>query len=92
MGPEGKRRLKLRNLPNSELFVLYNSDLVLRLHNSKNLSDTSKLLARFQKHLGNYPPSPELAKSFYPSLPTAPRGPFIAILRWLSSLLVEIGE
>ena len=51
-------------MTNDELFKLYDSDIVLRLHNSKNLSDTRKTLARFKEHLGQYPPSPELAKSF----------------------------
>ena len=46
------------------MFKLYDDDLVLRLHNAKNLSDTRKILARFQKHLNGYPPSPELAKGF----------------------------
>ena len=31
----------LRNLPNTELIHLYDSELVLRLHNAKNLRDTS---------------------------------------------------
>ena len=64
MGPEGKRRLKLRNLSNAELFALYDSELVLHLHNAKNLADTRKILALLQKHLGDYPPSTELAKGF----------------------------
>lgn len=64
MGQEGKRRLRLRNLPNQELRRLYDSELVLKLHNPKNLSDTRKTLDRFMSHLGNYPPSAELAKSF----------------------------
>jgi site-specific recombinase XerD len=64
LGPEGKRRLKLRNLSNSELFKLYDNEIVLRLHNFKNLADTRRVLAGFQKHLGNYPPSVELAKGF----------------------------
>lgn len=64
MGPEGKRKLRLRNLSNDQLIELYDSELVLRLHNAKNLSDTRKILARFKIHLGNYPPSAELAKSF----------------------------
>ncbi len=54
----------LRHKTNEELFQLYDSDLVLRLHNAKNLSDTNKILARFQKYLNGYPPSPELAKGF----------------------------
>ncbi|HEY41995.1 MAG TPA: hypothetical protein G4O18_09120 [Dehalococcoidia bacterium] len=49
---------------NDELFRLYDDDLVLRLHNEKNLSDTRKLLDRFKHYLGGYPPSPELAKGF----------------------------
>jgi integrase/recombinase XerD len=56
--------LQLRNLTNDELFKLYDSDLVLRLHNAKNLSDTRKILARFKDHLNGFPPSPELAKGF----------------------------
>ncbi len=51
-------------MTNEELFKLYDNDLVLRLHNVKNLSDTRKILIRFRQHLGNYPPSPELAKSY----------------------------
>jgi hypothetical protein len=64
LGPEGKRRLKFRNLPNEELFRLYDSELVLRLHDAKNLSDTRKTLVRFKVHLGQYTPSVELAKGF----------------------------
>ena len=30
-----------------ELFKLYDSELALRLHNAKNLSDTRKILTRF---------------------------------------------
>jgi len=56
--------LALRNLANEDLFAVYDSELVLRLHAPKNLSDTRKLLSRFKEYLGNYPPSPELAKSF----------------------------
>jgi len=54
----------LRQMNNEDLFQLYDSDLVLRLNNAKNLSDTRKILTRFRQYLGNYPPSPELAKSY----------------------------
>ena len=54
----------MRHLANEELFALYDSELVLRLHAPKNLSDTRKFLSRFKEYLGSYPPSPELAKSF----------------------------
>ena len=49
---------------NSDLFQLYDSDLVLRLHNAKNLSDTRRILAKFKQYLNDFPPSPELAKGF----------------------------
>jgi integrase/recombinase XerD len=54
----------LKHMTNEELFKLYDSDLVLRLHNPKNLSDTRKILAKFKDYLNSYPPSPELAKGF----------------------------
>jgi integrase len=56
--------LALRNLPNNELIRLYDSELVLKLNNRKNLRDTRNILSRFINYLGAYPPSPELAKSF----------------------------
>ena len=37
--PDYARRLEMRHMTNSELFDLYDSDLVLRLHNAKNVSD-----------------------------------------------------
>ncbi len=54
----------LRRLNNDNLFELYDSDLVLRLRNPKNLSDNRKMLIRFREYLDGYPPSPELAKAF----------------------------
>ncbi len=54
----------LRQMSNDELFQLYDKGLILRLRNAKNLTDTRKILARFRDHLGDYPPSAELAKSF----------------------------
>jgi len=36
LGPEGKRRLRMKYLTNQEFFKLYDSDLVLRLHKAKN--------------------------------------------------------
>jgi hypothetical protein len=54
----------LWNLSNNELAHLYDSEFVLKLHNAKNLRDTRNILARYMSHLGSYPPSPELAKSF----------------------------
>ena len=64
MTPEVKRRLRLRHLTNETLFPLYDNEIVLRLHNVKNLSDTRKQLAKFKEYLNGFPPSPELAKGF----------------------------
>jgi hypothetical protein len=65
LGSDGKRRLRLRHMQNEELFKLYDSELVLRLHNAKNLSDIRKVLARFLlEYLNGFPPNPELAKAF----------------------------
>ena len=54
----------LRQMDNEDLFQIYDSDLVLRLHNAKNLADTWKILARFKENLGDNPPSPKIVKSF----------------------------
>jgi len=55
----------LRHMQNEELFKLYDSELALRLHNAKNLSDTRKVLAHFLlEYLNGFPPNPELAKAF----------------------------
>ncbi|KTB48320.1 Site-specific recombinase XerD [Dehalogenimonas alkenigignens] len=64
LGPEGKRKLKLRHMTNEELFKLYDNEIILRLRNVKNLSDTRAILTKFQTELGNFPPSPDLAKAF----------------------------
>jgi hypothetical protein len=37
LGPEGRRRLELRDKTNDELFTLYDADLVLRVRNARNL-------------------------------------------------------
>jgi len=56
LGPEGRRRLMLRHLDNNGLFKLYDNDLVLRLRNAKNLSDTRKMLAKLKEYLNGCPP------------------------------------
>ena len=47
----------LRQMNNEDLFQLYDSDLVLRLHNAKNLADTRKILTRFIENSTGYPPA-----------------------------------
>ena len=62
--------LKLKSLQNKELFELYASDLALRITNKKNLTCITALLLKFKDFLGDYPPSPELAKSFLANMLT----------------------
>ena len=64
IGPEGKRRLRLRHMGNTELFSNYANELILRLHNTKNLNDTRKILHKFKQYLDSEKPTPEYAKSF----------------------------
>lgn len=56
--------MALRDKPNSELFRLYDDDLVLRIHNHHNLRDTRNILTAFRTHLGDTVPNAEAAKSF----------------------------
>ena len=44
LGTEGKRRLRLRHMTNEELVKHCDSNLVLRLHNKKDLADTMKMI------------------------------------------------
>ncbi len=56
--------MTLRQKCNDELFELYDSDLILRLRNAKNLSDTRTILAKFKQFLNQFPPSFEITKAF----------------------------
>jgi integrase len=56
--------MALKDKPNTDLFRLYDDDLVLRTNNDKNLRDTRNRLSEFQAHLGESPPNAEAAKSF----------------------------
>jgi integrase len=64
IGPEGRRRLELRQLQNDKLFALYQADLILRVRNKKNLKNVVNLLGRFKDYLGQYPPSETSCKAF----------------------------
>ncbi len=64
MGPEMKRKLQLRNLPNDQLLELYDAELISRLHNERDLNDTRKMVKKFLDSLGGYPPNNLLGKSF----------------------------
>jgi integrase/recombinase XerD len=54
----------MRQMSNRDLFKRYDSELLLRLHNRKNLSDTRKILGKFEAFLGERSPSVDLAKEF----------------------------
>jgi site-specific recombinase XerD len=64
LGPEGRRQIIIRTLPNEELFRRYDTEIKLRLRNPRNLHDTRKMLGRFNEFLGNFPPTAQLAKDF----------------------------
>lgn len=64
LGTEGRRRLQLRHKTNRELFTLYQSELILRIRNTRNLENERRLLGKLAKYLGDYPPSVQLAKGF----------------------------
>ena len=64
MGPEGRRKLRLRHKTNDELFALYDSQLVLKHRSADALAEARRFLGHYRAFLGQYPPTPELAASF----------------------------
>jgi len=51
-------------MSNDELLRRYDTELVLKIRNKRNLRYDRKLLERFKDYIGNSPPSPSLVKSF----------------------------
>jgi integrase/recombinase XerD len=64
LGSEGKRKIRLRRKTNSELFQLYEAQLILRHRSKEALEEAKRVLSHFREYLGEFPPSPELAASF----------------------------
>ena len=64
LGTDGKRKLRLRHKTNSELFALYDSQLILKHRSQDALEEARRVLSHFKAHLGEYPPTPELAVGF----------------------------
>ena len=64
LGTDGKRKLRLRRKTNSELFALYDSQLILKHRSQDALVETRRVLGHFKSYIGQYPPSPELAAAF----------------------------
>ena len=56
--------MELRDKSNPELLTLYDVELVLQLHNARNLKDTRCLLEKFTTFLAGQPPSVVQAKAF----------------------------
>jgi len=54
----------MRQMSNRDLFKRYDTELLLRLHNRKNLSDTRTILGKLEAFLAERSPSPDLAKEF----------------------------
>ena len=51
-------------MTNEELFKQYDPELLIRLHNAKDLSDHRRMLNKFKEYVGAYPITVELAKGF----------------------------
>ncbi len=51
-------------MTNDELFRQYDSELMLRLHNTRDLGDHRRMLHKFKEYVGAFPPTAELAKRF----------------------------
>ena len=62
--PELRRRLMVRQMSNGKLFLKYQPELRLRIHNEINLKNDIALLDKLREFLGDSRPSPSLAKEF----------------------------
>ncbi|HEY87095.1 MAG TPA: tyrosine-type recombinase/integrase, partial [Dehalococcoidia bacterium] len=54
----------VKQMSNDELFLKYQPELLLKIHNEINLKSDIALLDKFRKFLGDSRPSPSLAKEF----------------------------
>jgi integrase/recombinase XerD len=64
LGNKGRRHLELRQKPNNELFILYDGELAFRHRSAKGINEAKRVLKHFHEYLGEFPPTPELAKLF----------------------------
>jgi integrase/recombinase XerD len=64
LGSKGRRQLELRQKTNRELFALYDGELAFHHNSTRGLHEAKRVLSHFHDHLGEYPPNPEMAKSF----------------------------
>ncbi len=56
--------MELRQKTNNELFALYEGELTFRHRSAKGIHEAKRILKHFHNYLGEFPPSPEIAKSF----------------------------
>jgi integrase/recombinase XerD len=63
-GSEGKRKIRLHRKTNTELFQLYEAQLILRHRSQEALEEAKRVLSHFREYLGEFPPSPEIAAAF----------------------------
>ena len=64
LGSRGRRHLELRQKPNKELFHLYDGELALHHRTEKGIKEAKRVLNHFHEHIGEFPPTQELAKHF----------------------------
>ena len=84
LGEDMRRKLMLRQLTNQNLFALYDSEIVCRHRSAKGLYEDRRILKHFAEFLGQYPPSPELGKSFlakFAHRKTATLARYVAVLK-----------
>ena len=56
--------MELRQKTNDELFALYEGELALHHRSARGIHEAKRVLNHFHNYLGEFPPTPELAKSF----------------------------
>ena len=64
LGSKGRRQLELRQKTNDQLFTLYEGELAFYHRSARGIHEAKRILRHFHNFLGEYPPTPELAKSF----------------------------
>ncbi|MFC1914982.1 tyrosine-type recombinase/integrase, partial [Chloroflexota bacterium] len=56
--------MELRQKTNNELFALYEGELAFHHRSVSGIHEAKRVLTHFHNYLGEFPPTPELAKSF----------------------------
>jgi len=84
LGEEGKRRLRLRQMTNAQLFEAYDAELICRHRSAKGLYEDRRILRHFAEFLGQFPPMPALGKQFlsqFANRKTATLARYVAVLK-----------